>query len=112
MTSIEASQNAAPQIFDSLPYYDNELDQDPILKEKVTHELAVETQKLQQETLHPRVPPAVEIFSVRAPSSLSFVSLDNILQSPVAFIMMRRIEPSTTSGGDETCREEREVERD
>ncbi|KAH9060843.1 breast carcinoma amplified sequence 2 [Lactarius vividus] len=52
----------APQLFDSLPYYDNDLETHPILREKVQHELAVETQKLQQETLHPRVPPAVELF--------------------------------------------------
>ncbi|KAH9005973.1 breast carcinoma amplified sequence 2 [Lactarius hatsudake] len=51
-----------PQLFDSLPYYDNDLETHPILREKVQHELAVETQKLQQETLHPRVPPAVELF--------------------------------------------------
>ena len=55
---------AAPQLFDSLPYYDNDLETHPILREKVQHELAVETQKIQQETLHPRVPPSVEIFVV------------------------------------------------
>ncbi|KAI9445471.1 breast carcinoma amplified sequence 2-domain-containing protein [Lactarius indigo] len=52
----------APQLFDSLPYYDNDLETHPILREKVQHELAVETQKIQQETLHPRVAPAVELF--------------------------------------------------
>ena len=55
---------AAPQLFDSLPYYDNDLETHPILREKVQHELAVETQKIQQETLHPRVPPSVELFVV------------------------------------------------
>jgi Breast carcinoma amplified sequence 2 (BCAS2) len=51
-------------LFDSLPYYDNDLEIHPILREKVQHELAVETQKIQQETLHPRVPPPVELFVV------------------------------------------------
>lgn len=55
---------AAPQLFDSLPYYDNDLETHPILREKVQHELAVETQKIQQETLHPRIPPSVELFVV------------------------------------------------
>ena len=54
----------ASQLFDSLPYYDNDLETHPILREKVQHELAVETQKIQQETLHPRVPAAVELFVV------------------------------------------------
>ncbi|KAI0271561.1 breast carcinoma amplified sequence 2 [Gloeopeniophorella convolvens] len=58
----DASQDPPP-LFDSLPYYDNDLETHPILREKVQHELAVETQKLQQESLHPRVPPAVEIFT-------------------------------------------------
>jgi Breast carcinoma amplified sequence 2 (BCAS2) len=51
-------------LFDSLPYYDNDLEIHPILREKVQHELAVETQKIQQEALHPRVPPPVELFVV------------------------------------------------
>lgn len=51
-------------LFDSLPYYDNDLEIHPILREKVQHELAVETQKTQQETLHPLVPPPLELFVV------------------------------------------------
>jgi len=60
----ENHQEPAP-LFDSLPYYDNDLELHPILREKVQHELAVETQKIQQEALHPRVPPPVELFVVR-----------------------------------------------
>ncbi|KAI9512342.1 breast carcinoma amplified sequence 2 [Russula earlei] len=45
------------------PYYDNDLEVHPILREKVQHELAVETQKIQQETLHPRVPPPKALFA-------------------------------------------------
>ncbi|KAA1468557.1 breast carcinoma amplified sequence 2 [Dentipellis sp. KUC8613] len=56
------SQQTTP-FFDSLPYYDNDLEQHPILREKVQHELAVETQKLQQERLHPNLPPAFELFT-------------------------------------------------
>ncbi|KAH9964485.1 breast carcinoma amplified sequence 2 [Russula dissimulans] len=49
-------------VFDSLPYYDNDLEIHPILREKVQHELAVETQKIQQEAFHPRVPPSIDLF--------------------------------------------------
>jgi hypothetical protein len=62
--AAENYQEPAP-LFDSLPYYDNDLESHPILREKVQHELAVETQKTQQETLHPRVPPPIELFAVR-----------------------------------------------
>jgi pre-mRNA-splicing factor SPF27 len=70
MRSLTAMQAAhAPQLFDSLPYYDNDLDTHPILRERVQHELAVETQKLQQETLHSRIPPPLELFVV-SPSNV------------------------------------------
>jgi hypothetical protein len=51
-------------LFDSLPYYDNDLETHPILREKVQHEVAVETQKVHQEALHPRVPPSIDLFVV------------------------------------------------
>jgi pre-mRNA-splicing factor SPF27 len=53
----------ASEIFDSLPYYDDDLQKYPGLKEKVQEELARELKESQ--TLHPRVPPAVELFAVR-----------------------------------------------
>ncbi|KAI0768535.1 breast carcinoma amplified sequence 2 [Trametes elegans] len=60
--SAETNGDApAPAVFDSLPYYDNELEQYPILKEKVDRELAREGKPPQ--TLHPRVPPAPTLFS-------------------------------------------------
>ncbi|PCH33406.1 breast carcinoma amplified sequence 2 [Wolfiporia cocos MD-104 SS10] len=49
-------------IFDSLPYYDNDLEQFPTLKEKVERELAREG-KPNSQTLHPRVPPPPKLFS-------------------------------------------------
>ncbi|KAI0296633.1 breast carcinoma amplified sequence 2 [Russula brevipes] len=58
----ENNQEPIP-LFDSLPYYDNDLEVHPILREKVQHELAVETQKIQQEVLHPRVPPPLDLFA-------------------------------------------------
>ncbi|KAI0932513.1 hypothetical protein AcW1_000384 [Taiwanofungus camphoratus] len=48
-------------IFDSLPYYDNDLEQYPFLKEKVERELAREAKPTQ--ALHPRVPPPPKLFS-------------------------------------------------
>ena len=51
------------EIIDSLPYYDDDLQKFPILKEKVDHELAKEGKP--PSTLHPRVPPPIELFTVR-----------------------------------------------
>lgn len=55
-------------VFDSLPYYDNDLELYPILKEKVDRELAREPKPPQ--TIHPRVPPPLELFKVRVDTSL------------------------------------------
>ncbi|KAF8641046.1 hypothetical protein AX17_000690 [Amanita inopinata Kibby_2008] len=49
------------EIFDSLPYYDDDLQKFPILKEKVERELEKEGKP--PSTLHPRVPPPVERFT-------------------------------------------------
>jgi hypothetical protein len=57
-----ASPMASSQIFDSLPYYDNDLEQFPILKEKVERELAKEGEP--PSTLHPTMSPELEIFAV------------------------------------------------
>lgn len=59
----------AQPIFDALPYYDNELEQYPDLKQKVDQELAREGKY--PEALHPGVPPEIQLFVVRAPD-LSF----------------------------------------
>ncbi|KAI0359142.1 breast carcinoma amplified sequence 2 [Trametes cingulata] len=62
MSSSVTNGDAQPSaIFDSLPYYDNELEQYPILKEKVEKELAREGKPPQ--TLHPRVPPPPTLFA-------------------------------------------------
>ncbi|KII93640.1 hypothetical protein PLICRDRAFT_99527 [Plicaturopsis crispa FD-325 SS-3] len=59
---METETSPAPTpIFDSLPYYDNDLEQYPNLKQKVEQELAREPKPPQ--TLHPRVPPPVTLFS-------------------------------------------------
>ncbi|KAL5534572.1 hypothetical protein ACEPAG_1035 [Sanghuangporus baumii] len=60
--SIETDNDQQPEIFDSLPYYDNDLDVHPALKQKVEAELARESRNNPQ-TLHPRVPPPLELFS-------------------------------------------------
>ncbi|CAL1696446.1 unnamed protein product [Somion occarium] len=60
--SIETSETAqAPAIFDSLPYYDNDLERDPSLKERAEKLIAREVQS--STTFHPRVPPPIELFS-------------------------------------------------
>ncbi|KAF8922293.1 Pre-mRNA-splicing factor SPF27 [Mucidula mucida] len=48
-------------ILDSLPYYDNDLETYPLLKQKVERELA--RQAKAPTALHPNVPPAYELFS-------------------------------------------------
>ena len=57
------------EIFDSLPYYDDDLQKYPNLKAKVDQELARELKALNPGNgLHPRVPPAIELFAVREQS--------------------------------------------
>lgn len=51
-------------ILDSLPYYDDDLQKYPFLKDKVEQEIARELGKVPA-ALHPRVPPEVELFAVR-----------------------------------------------
>lgn len=58
-----ADTSVQPDIFDSLPYYDDDLQKFPLLKQKVEQELA--RQPKPPTTLHPRVPPAFEPFAVR-----------------------------------------------
>ncbi|KAG6866819.1 hypothetical protein C0991_008755 [Blastosporella zonata] len=79
----EASPHS--EIFDSLPYYDDDLQKYPALKLKVEQELA--RQPKAPTTLHPRVPPPFELFSTnpllraeldRVESHQPFPSLDTI----------------------------------
>ncbi|KAJ7071534.1 breast carcinoma amplified sequence 2, partial [Mycena amicta] len=49
------------QLFDSLPYYDNDLDQFPGLRDKVDREFAREPKP--PAMLHPRVPPPPTLFA-------------------------------------------------
>lgn len=51
------------EILDALPYYDDDLQKYPNLKQKVDRELARE--RVQTTGLHPRVPPPVDLFGVR-----------------------------------------------
>lgn len=76
MASIESSDSASPIIFDSLPYFDKDRDENPVLAEQVAHVLAVEAQQVSQEAPHPHMAPAFEIFSVRTLSILSTTILD------------------------------------
>jgi len=62
-----------PEIFDSLPYYDDDLQKYPLLKQKVDHELG--RQPKPPSTLHPRVPPPYELFAVREQKLLPALSL-------------------------------------
>ncbi|KZT19376.1 breast carcinoma amplified sequence 2 [Neolentinus lepideus HHB14362 ss-1] len=59
---VPQSTSGFSEIFDSLPYYDNDLEQYPHLKQKVEQELAWEAGATPQE-LHPMVHPPFELFS-------------------------------------------------
>ncbi|KAI0702471.1 breast carcinoma amplified sequence 2 [Cytidiella melzeri] len=59
--SGEEQQSQGPAIFDSLPYYDNDLERDPSLKEKAERLIARELKPHKE--LHPRVPPPLELFA-------------------------------------------------
>jgi len=89
-----------PEIFDSLPYYDDDLEKFPILKQKVKQELAREPNPPQ--TIHPRVPPAITLFAnnptleaelARVESHQSIPPLDTIRYQLPA--------PTSTPGTDE-----------
>lgn len=61
-TATQTHMDSA-DLLDSLPYYDDDLQKFPILKEKVDHELAKEGKHPSE--LHSRVPPPIELFTVR-----------------------------------------------
>ncbi|KDR84797.1 hypothetical protein GALMADRAFT_233167 [Galerina marginata CBS 339.88] len=90
----------ATEIFDSLPYYDDDLQKYPYLQEMVEQELGREPKAPQ--TLHPRVPPPIELFSnnpilkaelERVASNKPFPQLDTLRYTLPA--------PSSTPGTDE-----------
>jgi hypothetical protein len=77
----------ASTIFDSLPYYDNDLDIYPSLRAKVEKELAREGKPPQE--IHSKVPPPIELFTV---STMSYRSL---------FVLFFFVEKPST--GSRTC---------
>ncbi|KIJ68651.1 hypothetical protein HYDPIDRAFT_82505 [Hydnomerulius pinastri MD-312] len=91
-------------IFDSLPYYDNDLEQYPLLKEKVEKELAREAKPPQ--TLHPLVPPPFELFknSPLLAAELARVEAHQPLP-PLDTIRYQLPAPTSSPGSDEEWRE-------
>jgi len=59
---MEVESSSSSTIFDSLPYYDNDYEQDPSLKDRAEKLIAKELGKAQAD-LHPRVPPPITLFS-------------------------------------------------
>ncbi|PBK77085.1 uncharacterized protein ARMOST_09234 [Armillaria ostoyae] len=79
------SSTASVEIYDSLPYYDDDLDKFPLLRQKVDQEFS--RQSKPPSTVHPRVPPPYELFSKnpllkaeleRVESHQPFPSLDTV----------------------------------
>ncbi|KAF8887946.1 Pre-mRNA-splicing factor SPF27 [Gymnopilus junonius] len=98
-----ATETGTVPIFDSLPYYDDDLQKYPHLKVKVEQELSREPKAPQ--TLHPRVPPPVELFAhdpilkaelERVAANKPFPQLDTLRYSLPT--------PSSTPGTDEEWR--------
>ena len=77
MSNIANGDAQPPAIFDALPYYDDELEKYPVLKQKVEKELAREGKPPQ--SLHPKVPPPPTLFAVRAPCSLFCSVLEDLI---------------------------------
>ena len=73
MASTNGEQVSA--VIDSLPYYDNDLERDPGLKDRA-EKLIQKELKGQQQGLHPRVPPPPTLFAVRALISPGCVECD------------------------------------
>ena len=71
----------ATAIFDALPYYDNDLEVHPDLKPKVEKELAREGKP--PTTLHPKVPPPIDLFSVGTSTirSESFLNIQRVFSN-------------------------------
>ncbi|KAH7914496.1 breast carcinoma amplified sequence 2 [Hygrophoropsis aurantiaca] len=95
---------ASTEIFDSLPYYDNDLDQYPILKEKVEWELSREPKPPQ--TLHPNVPPPLELFANNPLLAAELARVES--HQPVAPLDSLRYQlpaPTSTPGTDEQWQE-------
>ena len=61
--ATETVSSSFTEIYDSLPYYDDDLQKFPELKDKVDREMAREL--VQPTSLHPNVPPPIQLFSVR-----------------------------------------------
>lgn len=76
--------------FDSLPYYDNDLELYPFLKEKVEQELAREPKPPQ--TMHPLVPPPLELFKVGVDISLQRREPHMIQHNPLLAAELARVE--------------------
>lgn len=94
-SSTMTSENQQdPVFFDSLPYYDNDLEVHSVLREKVQHELAVETQRLEQGKLHPRIPPPLELFSVRTKQSIvrCNTNIPSCQTHPLLALELKRVE--------------------
>ncbi|EIW86423.1 breast carcinoma amplified sequence 2 [Coniophora puteana RWD-64-598 SS2] len=100
MASLNGDQPHQQELLDSLPYYDNDLEQYPILHEKVKRELAREPKP--PSTLHPRVPPPLELFKN---SPLLAAELDRVESNqtlpPLDTIRYQLPAPLTAPGTDE-----------
>jgi hypothetical protein len=69
---MAVEQDTQDTIYDSLPYYDKELEEYPELREIVDKEFQKGAKKPPNK-LHPKVPPEITLFAVRTSSFCPFV---------------------------------------
>ncbi|KAJ7597635.1 Pre-mRNA-splicing factor SPF27 [Mycena floridula] len=88
------------EIFDSLPYYDNDIDISPLLKQKVEQELG--RQLKPPAGLHPNIPPPFELFTKNPLLKAELERVES--HQPLAVLDATRFQlpgPSSTPGTDE-----------
>lgn len=89
-------------ILDSLPYYDNDLEWYPVLKEKVEKELAREPKP--PSDLHPLVPPPLEMFKNNPILAAEFSRVET--GQPLNALDISKYQlPGPTSAGDQSWQE-------
>ncbi|KAG1716347.1 hypothetical protein ID866_831 [Astraeus odoratus] len=101
MTSPIDNNEQRPAILDSLPYYDNDLEQYPILKEKVEKELAREP-KPPPHSIHPLLPPRFELFKDNPVLAAELARIEaNQSLSSIDTVRYQLPGPASTPGTDE-----------
>lgn len=94
-TTMASETGEVSAVIDSLPYYDNDIERDPGLKDRAEKLIQKELKQQASQGLHPRVPPPPTLFAVRAHvPHLSYKSRSSpcVQNSPLLQQEMARVE--------------------